>query len=303
MKTGEYLMKWIAKRAATLAPRTVDGYTDTIRIYYLPEIGETELQQLTGEHIEAMLCRISSQGKTRTAELAYTVLRKALADAVREKLLTRSPMESVSRPKHRGQSFQWLTADQIAAYMRAAMQDPLRIAWMLGLFCGLRRGEIVGLRWKDVDLERKTISIRNQRQAIRGKGVLDLKPKSDAGIRTIPLPDDLVSLLLLEWRSAGYVICKQNGTPYTPSGLDQAHRRMILRYKLPDVTPHGLRTTCGAQGVTADVHVRVLQSILGHASYTTTARFYAKVDTSAAAAGIDKIARLMVKYGQIGPDS
>lgn len=296
MLTKEYLNEWITRRAASLAARTVDSYRDEIERHFIPAFGEIELSALSSAKIAEMLAGIIQTGHTRSAENAYTVLHKALGDAVRDKFLSVSPMASVERPQHHAHGFQWLQSDEIGAYLDAVLTDRLRIAWLLALCCGLRRGELIGLRWEDIDLQHRTVRICNQRQRLRNGTIVDIPPKSESGFREIPLPDDLVSLLLFEWHSAGYVIVNQHGKPFTPSGLDQAHKKLIRRHRLPNITPHGLRTTCGAQAVITGVHVRVLQTILGHASYTTTARFYAAVDISAKVSAIDKISKNLVKY-------
>lgn len=298
MFTGEYLRSWLLRQSSGLAARTIDSYSDEIERHYIPAFGSVPLDQLTGDHIAAMLQQISSTGHTRAAENAYTVLHKALADAVQDKLLTVSPAISVKRPRHIGKHFAHLANDQLSAYLDVVLSDRLRVAWLLALCCGLRRGEIIGLRWEDVDLSHKQITISNQRQALLHRGVADLPPKSRAGYRIIPLPDDLVSLLLFDWHSSGYVVTGCRGKPFSPSGLDKAHRIMCCRAGLPHITPHGLRTTCGAQAVQSGVHVRVMQQILGHSSYTTTARFYAAVDASSRVAAIDKITENLIKYHQ-----
>ena len=298
MKVSKYLLNWVSNRASAkgLKPRTVDCYADTVRKHIIPAIGSVKLRKLSAGGISAMLAAIVADGKSRTAELVYTVLRTALSDAVRAGLLHHSPMEEVPRPQHRAVQYQWLHSDQIAGYVAAAAVDRNAIAWLLALCCGLRRGELCGLRWSDIDLQHNLLHIRNQRQRLLSGQVVDISPKSGAGNRTIPLPPELVGLLLLNWQSSGYVCQSMRGAPYTPSGLDQAHASMLRRAGLQPVTLHGIRHTMGTQAISAGVHIKVLQQLLGHSSYITTAKYYAHVDMPAMVSAIDGISAAVLSY-------
>lgn len=303
MRISRYMSTWLAVRAPGLAPRTVDSYRQIIDQHIIPQLGNCKLRSLSPARIAPVLAAIAAQ-HGRTAELVYTLLRAALADAVRDGLLDRSPMDSIRRPRHDAQMRRWLSTDELPAYVAAAQRDRLGLAWMLALCCGLRRGELCGLRWSDVDLTAMQLHVRNQRQRLEDGRIIDAPPKSSAGVRDVPIPDALRASLQIAWQPRGYVVTHE-GHPYTPSGLDQAHRAMLVANGLPPITLHGLRHSMASAAVSGGVHVRVLQQLLGHASYTTTARVYAHVDQSAATAAIDTIADRVLSYSQppIAPDS
>lgn len=293
MNLDSWLDSWLSLRAASLAPRTVDCYRSTIRLHITPFLGSTSLAELTPAQLVGHLAMISAGGQSRTAQLVHAILHKALADAVQARLLISSPMADVPRPAHRAQRARWLEAEQIPAYVAAVQSDRLRLAWLLALSCGLRRGEIAGLRWSDVDFHAGTITISNQRQRLASGALVDLPPKSFAGNRVIPIPEKLMPSLRASRQLSGYVIAL-HGHPITPSALSRAHARLLARAGLPHVRLHDIRHTMGAVGVRSGVPIKVLQVLLGHASYTTTADIYAHVDASAAKEAVAKIADNML---------
>ena len=289
MLLSAWLSSWLSLRAASLAPRTVDCYRATIRLHIDPFLGQFALDALTPEQLVGHMAMIAAGGHSRTAQLVHAVLHRALADAVRHRLVVVSPMSDVPRPTYRKRSPRWLEPSEIPAYVSAVLSDPLRLAWLLALSCGLRRGEICGLRWSDVDWSRQLLCVRNQRQRLASGSVVDLPPKSFSGNRDIPIPPQLLPSLRAARQIGGYVVAI-NGHPITPSALDKAHARLLARAGLPHIRLHDVRHTMGAVGVRQGVPIKVLQVLLGHAHYATTADIYAHVDTAAAREAIDRIA-------------
>lgn len=289
MTLEAWLETWLPLRAASLAPRTVDCYRATIRLHITPHLGTLSMDELQPAQLVAHLGMIAADGHSRTAQLVHAILHKALADAVQARILAASPMADVPRPSHRAQRAQWLEPEQIPAYVAAITEDPHRLAWLLALSCGLRRGEIAGLRWSDVDMSAQILHIRNQRQRLASGALVDLPPKSFSGVRDIPIPAQLLPALRAARQLTGYVI-SIHGRPITPAALSRAHARLLARAGLPHVRLHDIRHTMGAVGVRSGVPIKVLQVLLGHASYTTTASIYAHVDASAARDAVARIA-------------
>ena len=283
MKTARYLHEWVNIRSIDLRPRTVESYRATIANHIVPMLGSVPLKRLTPEHIVPLLARLQATGHVRTAQLVYVILSAALRAAEDRDLIRRSPMRSIKKPSHQQAMRRYLTNAELATYTQAAFRDPNRVAWMLALLCGLRRGEICGLRWSDVDLTGNLLHIRNQRVRITGVGLRDAPPKSRAGCRSVPIPAVLLPLLQQGQQSSGYVVELQ------PEALDRAHRRMCITCGLPPVTPHGLRHTLASQGIRHGVHIKVLQCLLGHADFGTTANIYAHVEAEALSKAVSSL--------------
>lgn len=276
MDVKTWLQDWLALRSPDLKPRTIESYQDVITRYILPSIGDTDTADLDPGELRHLLATISASGKTRTAELVYVTMKCAFSE------LDPSPMAKVKRPKHRQRVTEpWKPAD-MAVYHEACKTHPHGLALSLALFLGLRRGEICGLRWKDIDFEREVVTITNQRQRLATGEIIDCPPKSASSVREIPLPAALVAMLRKHRGLPDAYLCT-----LTPSGLDAAHRALTISLELPYITLHGLRHTMATNALRNGGEMRALQSVLGHSSYTTTANIYTHPDTAMKKAIVD----------------
>ena len=289
MTLEAYLVEWVELRAPGLRPRTIESYTSLIRLYIAPSIGARKLGKLKPKHIARMLQGVIDAGHTRTAELCYVMLRAALRSAVEMRRINWSPMDAVTRPKHiPAETMVWSRA-QTRAYCAAIVGDRHQIAWLLAVGMGLRRGEICGLRWSDVDLRARVLHVRNQRQRLDDGRMIDVAPKSRAGTRKLPIPRMIYDVLRRNYQwGDGYV------EPITPSGLDAAHRRLLRRLDLPYIRLHDLRHTMVTNALRNGAAMRMISSVIGHSDPALTARVYAHVDDEMIADTIDAAARAMV---------
>lgn len=282
MNTGEYLKQWLLQKCdkCHLSPRTVDCYSSIIRLHLAPAIGDLPVASLTGDLIAAMLQQLQLR-KPRTAQLAFAVLQAALAAAEEQGLVDRSPMFHIAAPAHQPAPMQVWSDQQIGVYLAAALEHRHAAAWLMALQCGMRRGEIVGLRWSDVDPVNRILHITNQRQRLDDGRIVDLPPKSRSGIRHIPYNSLLADAFAALRQSSPYVV------PLTPSGLDQAHSRLLAQLSLPYIHLHGLRHTMATAAIRHGASMRALQMILGHSDISTTSRIYTHPDLSMLRAVID----------------
>lgn len=289
MTLEAYLHEWVELRAPGLRPRTIGSYTSLIRLHIAPSIGSRKLAKLKARHIARMLQGIIDAGHTRTAELCFVLLRAALRSAVEQRRIEWSPMDAVTRPKHDPAETHVWTQAQTRAYCEAIDGDRHQIAWLLAVGLGLRRGEICGLRWSDIDLRARVLHVRNQRQRLDDGRMIDAKPKSRAGTRTLPLPRMIYDALRRSYQfGGGYV------EPITPSGLNAAHRRLLSRLDLPYIRLHDLRHTMVTNALRNGAAMRMISSVIGHSDPALTARVYAHVDDEMIAVTIDAAARAMV---------
>lgn len=296
MKTEAYLKSWLALRSGCLKVRTVECYASLIRLHIAPQIGDIDVDQLTAPEIVAMLAMIVASGHTRTAELCFVLLKAALKECAG------TPMRGVPRPAHLQVTPDAWTDDQIIAYMAALQGHRHGLALQLGLVLGLRRGEIVGLRWSDIDFDRGVVNVCNQRLRLDSGKIIDATPKSRSSVRSLPLPAALLVQLRRRRQLTGYVC------PLTPSGLDAAHRRLVQRLGLPYIPLHGLRHSMATAVIRHGGDMRCLQLLLGHASYATTANRYTHPDRAMLQSSLDAAARVCYtgfasKTGVCVPDS
>jgi len=300
MTVSRWVSRWIGLRAAALAPRTVESYRSLLDLHIAPTIGSRKLSKLKSRQISAMLEDLIAAGHSRTAQLVFVLLRAALKSAVRSEKIKVSPCDSVLPPRHRRADPRWWTPEELHRFAVFAQDRPFALAWQLALCCGLRRGELAGLRWSDIDQAAGLIRIRNQRQRVGGC-LIDAPPKSAAGRRDIPIPPSLIPLLqrqqLLQEANAILVdiapvyVCSPDGSAIAPEQLNRALAADVAAAGVRPINLHGLRHSMATLAVSLGVSMRVLQQLLGHADYSTTAGTYAHVLHSSEVSAIAQIAR------------
>lgn len=300
MTVEEWMTAYLALRSGDLAPRTLEQYTDLATRYIVPALGAIPLEDLRPLAIAQLLAPISAQ-HPRSAQLVHRLLSTALRCAVAYGLIAASPAAAVAAPRHRRADPRWLDADTARALLTRTVSSRWHIAWSLALCLGLRRGELAGLKWRDVDLDKRLLTVSQQVQLIGGR-IVTGPPKSDAGLRSLPLPASLSAELAM-WRRAQrapigpecYVLsCHADGGPVTPGALNHALARDMQRAGLPAINLHGLRHTMATMAVAQGVHLRVLQALLGHANISITADTYSHIVPSALRDAVDAINEIML---------
>ena len=275
MSLSELVAGWIATRSINLAPSTISGYNTLHRLYIAgTHVGDLQLEDLDGSDMIELLRPLLERGCTRQAQLLQVLVSAALRSAVKRRMLCWSPMDEIDRVKHCSRVTPWLTPDQARQLLTSSAEagDPYYIAWVLMLCCGLRRGEMLALRWSDIDEARQLLHIQRQRIDIDGAHLVT-RPKSLHSVRDIPLDDSLLSLLRFQPHTHDEILHGVTRRMLS-DGLDRA----LSRADLPRVTLHGLRHTMAATAAEDGITVKILQSLMGHAHYQTTADIYAHVN-------------------------
>jgi len=287
---GQFLQAWLEDcMRGSVRPTTLENYRYVIR--HLEPIAGIQLAKLTPQHIQHLYRQKQDAGLTRMVVLMHAVLHKALGQAVRWCLIPRNPADAVERPRMPKKEFRALTSEEAARLLEAAREDRLHALWVLAVTTGMRLGELLGLRWEDVDLERGTVTVRRQLQWLEGEPTFP-EPKSARSRRTIALPGLAVAALRehrkrqLEWRlrlgevwqDHGLVFTTEIGTPLHPSNVRQRHFHPLLeRAGLPRIRFHDLRHTCATLLLAQGVHPKLVQEQLGHSQISVTLDTYSHV--------------------------
>ena len=270
MTLGEYLARWLQLRSQSLAPRTIDSYRRLIGKCAV--IHHIDIEQLTVWDVDLPIQAELSAGNGRTAEQVFVLLRTALGDAERIHSIHSCPVDKLLRPRLRHAPHVVWTPEESRAFYAEAIKSKYALELLLPLLCGLRRGEVLGLMWEDVDMHEDLIHIRRQLVQLDDGTQLITPPKSEAGCRVVPIPAVLRQLLAAR-RSLGGYVCR-----ISASGLRKALKRVSECAGVPYIGLHGLRHTFATNAVRAGGDMRSLQVVLGHASYTTTATVYTHPD-------------------------
>jgi integrase len=295
-KLGPYLTYWlehIVKR--NRRPATYALYETNIRLYLIPGLGARRLNRLTVSAVQMFFNqRLEAGDSVRKVQIMRTVLSAALTRAVREELIPRNVARLVELPEwQRNTIHPWIAAEA-KQFLAVSKPDALHAAFVLLMLYGLRRGETLGLRWADIDLDAGTIHIRQQLQRISGQ--LHLGPlKTRAGRRDLPLLDLARQALKLQaerqaayrtdmgsaWPDTGLVFTTRTGRPIEPRNLVRSFRRICANNKIRVIKVHHLRHTVGSLLKDLGVPGRDAQTILGHTRISTTLEIYTDTDEQA----------------------
>jgi integrase len=302
LSLGEYLTgRWLPIQESQLRKSTFDSYRRNIDLHVLPALAKMPLEKLTASDLDALYASLLVRGRkavTRTGEgLApktvrsiHLVLHKALADAERKGLVIRNVAALADPPKvgaRKQIEIKAWTADQLDVFLEAIEPHRLAPAFHLGAYTGMRRGELLGLRWKDIDLDANRLSVRQALVSVAYEmHISDVKTGS--GRRTIDIEEETVEVLR-SWRKEreqevggpiaedALVFTKADGAWVHPDIFSQIFDRVVARIAVPEITLHDLRHTHATLLLQAGVPVKVVCERLGHSNPAFTMSVYQHV--------------------------
>lgn len=304
MTVEQWLDYWLDNIAArTLRPQTLRGYRSKIDLHLKPSIGRHRLTSLQPEHIRAMYDAMRRRGLAEASlRQTHAILKRALKVAVQERKLASSPAERMESPGTETKEREQLTVDQ-ARMVLAAAGDSAR--WWLALFYGMRQGEVLGLRWCDVDFDQGVIRVEQTLQKDAGGALTFGPPKSRSSRRPIPMMPQIESRLRLlamtesaDTASDALVFHGPAGRPIDPKRdwlrwrelLDLASRPPLA--PVPRVALHAARNTAASLLEAAGVPARLAAQILGHSQVQMTHR-YQNAEVARAREALDAVGHLL----------
>jgi integrase len=303
-KLGDWLDYWLEHVvAANRRPATHALYETTVRLYLKPVLGHYPLSRLSATHVQSFLAaRLASGHSIRKVQVMRTVLSSALARAMREELVMRNVARLAELPAWERKPITPWTAAEARAFLDAASDDPLYPAFVLLLLYGMRRGEVLGLRWRDVDQEDGELRVRQHIQRVHGE--LRIGPvKTAAGRRDLPLLAPAAEVLEIRravqaadrlemgsaWQDTGLIFSTKTGRPIEPRNLARSFRRICDAHGLRVITVHHLRHTAATLLKNLKVPARDAQLILGHSRMAVTLEIYTHEDREAQREALGRI--------------
>lgn len=315
LTVSDYLDQWLLSVKPTLEVAAWTNYRTCIDRYVRPGVGRVELAKLTGAMLSAHYAALVAGGgrggrplSPTTVRTVHRVINKALGDAVRDDLLVVNPAHKAVPPKRRRYEATVWTAEQAMQFLTAMREDPLYACWLVALSCGLRRGELAGLRWCDVDLDRAVMRVTTQRTTDADYNVITKGPKG-TGRRTIDLGVGTVAALRLHQdaqqvqlaqthgllfpldepladgrpkkvpncptSAPEYVFLSDDLEPIHPQRLTELFQKAAKDAGVPVIRLHDARHSCATLALESGVHPKVVQQLLGHSSWSTTMDLYA----------------------------
>ncbi|KQV05609.1 MULTISPECIES: site-specific integrase [unclassified Kitasatospora] len=306
-KLSEWLPYWLEHFVVPQRKRTTASkYEMHVRLYLLPLLGTKGLESLSPRDVRLFLAKVTEQSSAATAKEAHKVLRTALTAACRDELISRNVAMMVPPPRVVSRESQPWTLDQTLAFLTEARTDPLYAAFMLAIALGMRRGEIIGLRWSDVNLDNRSLVVSEQLHRV--DGALYADSTKNGKRRPIPLPRIAVVALRWQrlrqeatrqaagakWVETGYIFTTRTGRPVEPTNVYRSFRRIAADAKVPVVRLHDARHGTATLLVASGVSPRVVMEILGHSQIGLTMNVYTHVtqDTQRdALANMDRLLR------------
>lgn len=305
MELGPYLLCWFDRYTYRLARNTARGYLVNIRSHIIPRLGTVRLCDLRPLMLEDFYAALQANGLSGTTCLyVHSVLRKALNSAVRWELLPRNPAEHLEAPRKSRQEIAPLRPGEVAALVEGCQVYPvscIRMAILLGLLLGLRRGEVLGLQWRDFDFRAGTVSIRRTATPDKGGpgGYVVSEPKTANSFRTLLLADELLQLLRqyqsqAEPNPEGFLFW-HNGALIRSCFLADHFRRILDACGLPRIRFHDLRHTNATFLLQASVPAKIVSVMLGHSGIGVTMDIYAHVLTEMQRPASEAVSRLLAE--------
>lgn len=292
LSVKEFLEQWLEHTVKRKnRARTYDKYAEDVHNHLVPALGHHQLAKLTPSHVQALLNQLEDAKLSyRSIRNVRAVLRCALNQALRFGYVTRNVATLVDLPG--AVTFKPVTIDEEQArrLIEATRGHRYEVLFRFALGLGLRKGELLGLRWEDIDFTAATMNITGSLQRQRGK-LQRSATKTDASIRTIALPPTLLAMLRLhrerqeeqraaasQWTDSGLVFTTWVGTAIEPSDLSRAFKKVVKQAEISEAFRfHDLRHTCATFLIVMGVHPRVVMEVLGHSQIGTTMNIYAHV--------------------------
>ena len=296
LSLGEFLDRWEAWVAGQVSPRTLERYKELAAYHVRPHLGATRIQKLKTVNfaeLYGVLQRAKSDGggglSPRTVGHVHRLMHRVFGHAAKWGVIASNPVSAADPPAVERTEIKILSPEEVFTLLRGLRVRPLYPIAVLGLATGMRRGELVALRWKDVDLDGGKVRVERSVEQTNA-GLRFKSPKTKAGRRTVIIPPSIVSELRVHWRrqqeqrlalglgkadDGDLVFARHDGSAYPPKSLTFDWARTVRRLKLPRVTLHALRHTHVSQLIASGLDVVTVSRRIGHSNPTVTLGVYA----------------------------
>lgn len=316
-----FAKQWVdSLRHTKLAVSSRRRYADALRLYILPTLGRYRLDQLTPVAIQGVYADLMDGTADRkplsakTANLAHNVLHRCLKAAVNSDLLNRNPTERVTPPPRPKAQIKCWTTGQTAAFLAVANNDEYQALWQLAIETGMRRGELLGLKWSSVRLDQGALTVETSRSRAEKGRFADGATKTRNSRRTFRLSAEMVEILKqhreqqrfqqraagLTGSEAGYVFAQPNGRPLHPNTVTRRYKALIAEAGVPDARIHDARHASATLGLESGESIKDVSQRLGHSSTALTMDLYMHPSEERQRENADRLAAFLKAAGERG---
>lgn len=319
MTFKEFVNRWLKDYAevdGNLAPKTLYRYKEILNSRIIPALGHMKLSQIKPMHLNKFYRCLQADGVrkdgkpgglgNKTILQHHAIISSILNDAVQWEVILYNPAAKVSPPKVKKADIGYYDEKETVALLTALENEPpenlkYKVAIMLALVTGCRKGELMGLEWSDVNFENNTIAVQKAAQYLTGIGHFTKEPKNESSKRVLPIPASVMTLLRKYkvyqaqeqfklgdlWQKSNRLFVSWDGRPMYPETVSKWFKKFTQRHGLKIITFHGLRHTTATLLIGKGVVDRIVSSLLGHSDPSTTKSIYAKSLQSAERAAAD----------------
>ena len=314
-----YLEYWLEDvHKSTIRLSSYLRYRQLLDIHILPTLGHIQLKKLTPQHIQALYGRKLKEGLSAgSVRFMHAVLHKALDNALHINLVARNVCDVVSPPRKTKYEIQVLNEEQAHKLLAVAQGHRLEALLVLALTTGLRRGELLALRWHDINFEDRSLQVRRTVNRYTGHGFVETEPKTPKSRRKITIPQFAVEMLRqhrtrqLEarlqvgtaWQEHDLVFCNTSGNFLLSDRLREMLEKLLKEAELPHMRFHDLRHSAATILLSMGIHPKVVQELLGHSTISLTMDTYSHVLPSMHQNAMDRMDNLFGQSGQSYQDT
>lgn len=302
-----WMQQWLCLYCNNLSVTSINGYEGQIKRYLDPYLGKIPLRALKNEHVQSWINKLLENGLSpKTIRNVYMNLQSAMTKAKHLKMINDNPCEGTVMPKREKIKYNIYTVEEINNMIEKAKYTDMYFPLLLESMSGMRRGELLALRWEDIDLEKKVIHVHRNRVYAGGK-VYEKRPKTESGIRDITFGDHMKEQMIAEYErylsdkeeygilfhDDGYVIRQWNGRPYHPQSWKCKWQRFTDAHNLEHIRFHDLRHSHATALIENGVAMKAVQHRMGHSNISTTMDIYAHCTTKMQQDAGDRIDELL----------
>jgi integrase len=280
VKLSAYLARWLNDSVrGSVKPITHESYAMLVNKHIIPAFGNVRVANLTPAHLQGFYrSKLDAGLSPRTVQYLHVVLHRALKQALRWGLVPRNVAEAVDPPKVPKKDVTPLSPDQARVLLEAARRDRLEALYVLAIHTGMRQGELLALKWEDVDLDAGVLRVRGTKTARSRRTVQLSQTALDALTRHLTRQLGEIDRAGNAWRENGLVFATEIGTPLNRHNLTQrSFRPLLAKAGLPQIRFHDLRHTCATLLLSKGVHAKYVQELLGHSTIAITLDTYSHV--------------------------